>query len=115
VVGRLWTLAIDPARTADFERIAGDEALRLAQAGMGCVAVFALRETGSDRYAWLTFWVSRRALAVALQSREWAELAARFAELGASLEESRAASYETLGVFLAGERDPASGADRGRE
>jgi len=104
MVGRFWTFTIDPARASDFERLANDEALPLAQAGMGCVAVFALRGAVGGHYAWLTFWVSRRALAVALASPEWKALEKSFASLGASLEQDRATSYETVGVFLAGER-----------
>jgi hypothetical protein len=113
MVGRLWQLDVPPARAAEFEQFSSDSALPLVRGKMGCSAVFVLREGNSPRYALLAFWISRKAMAVALASSEWRLLQQSLEEFGLTTSQAEGIAYESLAFFLSGEKPEAPSAPRG--
>jgi hypothetical protein len=109
VVGALWSFEVQPLRAAEFERHANDAALPIVRGQMGCQAALVLRGSESGRYAWLMLWVSRRAMRTAVASAEWASLTQSLAPYGVSLDPDAASSYESVALFLAGEKPDAPG------
>lgn len=104
MVGRMWEFTIDPERAPGFEDFSAGVALPMVRGKMGCSAVYFLREEGSPgRYAWVTLWVSRKALVVAAASPEWEELRGRFAAFGAAFDLEHARAFDALAAFRAGE------------
>ena len=71
---------------------------------MGCSAVHVLRDAAAPgRYAWVTLWLSRKALAVAAASPEWEEARRRFAEFGVAFELEQARAFDSVASFRGGE------------
>jgi quinol monooxygenase YgiN len=104
MVGRIWEFTVDPERAAGFEEFSTSVALPMVRGKMGCSAVYVLREEAAARtYAWVTLWVSRKALQVATASPEWDELRSRFAALGVPFDLEHARPYDVLASFRAGE------------
>jgi quinol monooxygenase YgiN len=104
MVGRIWEFTVDPERAAGFEEFSTGVALPMVRGKMGCSAVYVLREEGAARkYAWVTLWVSRKALQVAAASPEWDDLRSRFAALGVPFDLEHAHAYDALASFRAGE------------
>jgi len=104
LVGRIWEFAIDPASAAAFEAFAGEWALPMVRGKMGCSAVHVLRDADvPGRYAWVTLWLSRKALVVAAASPEWEETRRRFAAFGVAFDLDRARAFDSVASFRAGE------------
>jgi len=104
VVGRIWDFSIDPPRTAEFETFAGGVALPMVRGKMGCSAVYVLRDAGvPGQYCWITFWLSRKAMFVAVSSPDWETLARGFARFGVPFDLDHARAYEAVASFRAGE------------
>src|SRR5512146_107702 len=104
MVGRVWEFAIDPARAGEVEAFAGDWALPLVSGRMGCSAVHVLRDAESPgRYAWITLWLSRKALLVAAASPDWEEARRRFSAFGAAFDLDHARAFDSVASFRAGE------------
>ena len=112
MVGRRWDLSCDGRRIAEAEDFLRQSALPLVEGQMGCAAVYAMREPETGRLTLLAFWVSRKAMRVASESREWAELSSRLADLGVTLRWEDGRAYETIATFLAGEKPEAPSAPR---
>ena len=104
MICRFWEFAVAPERAAAFEEFAGTVALPMVRGRMGCSAVYVLRDAGSaGRYAWVTLWLSRKALDVAAASPEWARLGAGLAAFGLPFDLARARAYDAIASFRAGE------------
>ena len=104
MVGRIWEIAIDPGSAPRFEAFAAEWALPMVRGKMGCSAVHVLRDADAPgRYAWVTLWLSRKALAVAAASPEWDEARRRFAAFGVAFDLDRARAFESVASFRGGE------------
>ena len=104
MIGRVWEFAVGPERVAAFEEFAGSVALPMVRGRMGCSAVYVLRDSaGAGRYAWVTLWLSRKALDVAAASPEWERVAAQLAAFGLPFDPAHARSYDAIASFRAGE------------
>lgn len=112
MVGRRWDLACGERRSGEAEDFLRQSALPLVEGQMGCAAVYALREPETGHFVLLAFWVSRKAMRVASESREWGELASRLSDFGVTLRWEEGRAYETIASFLAGEKPEAPSAPR---
>ncbi len=102
MVGRLWEVDLDPARGEEFESYAGRVALPMVRGRMGCSAVFVLRDPAGPTRGLLTFWLSRKAMAVAAASPEWAAAAQELARFGIAFDLEHARAFESVSHFFAG-------------
>ena len=107
MVARQWTVAVEGSRAAEFEAFARETALPMVRGTMGCASVMILKESGAERYTFLSVWVSRKAMQVAFLSPEWELLVARLGEFGADLKAEPPAQFETVAFFVAGETSEA--------
>jgi len=106
MVGRFWEVALDPPLDAEFERYAGSIALPMVRGRMGCSAVFVLRDAPGRNRGILTFWLSRKAMAVAASSTEWAEVGRGLARFGISFDLEHARAFESVAHFVGGAASP---------
>jgi len=106
MVGRFWEVALDPPLDAEFEDYAGGIALPMVRGRMGCSAVFVLRDASGRNRGILTFWLSRKAMAVAVSSAEWAGVARELARFGIQFDLEHARAFESVAHFFAGSGAP---------
>ncbi len=106
MVGLLWEAKLEPPLDAEFEKYAGEIALPLVRGRLGCSAVFVLRESSGTGRGILTFWISRKAMAVAAASPEWEEVRSGLARFGVDFDIGSARSFESTAHFLAGGTAP---------
>ena len=105
MVGRIWDFTIEPPRAAEFETFAGEVALPMVRGKMGCFAVYVLRDAGApEQYAWITLWLSRKAMLVAISSSDWEMLTREFARFGVAFDLNHARAYDVVASFRAGEK-----------
>lgn len=106
MIGRIWEFSVEPGRAAAFEEFTGSIALPMVRGRMGCSAVYVLRDAGSPgRYAWVTLWLSRKALEVAAASAEWTRLVADLAVFDVAFDLAHARAWDAIASFRAGETD----------
>ena len=103
MVGRLWEVQLAPPLDAEFDAYASGAALPMVRGRMGCSAVFILRAPAGGGRAILTFWLSRKAMAVAAASEEWNEVARGFERFGVAFDLDHARPFESVAHFFAGE------------
>lgn len=107
MVGRLWETHLAPPLDAEFDSYASGAALPMVRGRMGCSAVFVLRDPEGGGRAILTFWLSRKAMAVAAASEEWNDVARGFERFGVSFDLEHARPFESVSHFFAGETSDA--------
>ena len=107
MVGRLWEVDLSPPLDAEFEAYCGEIALPMVRGRMGCSAVFVLREVSGRARGILTFWLSRKAMAVAAASEEWAEVAGGLNRFGLVFDLDHARAFDAVSHFFAGDPAPA--------
>jgi hypothetical protein len=110
MVGQIWEFEIDPGRCSEFETVAGQRALPLVRGRMGCSAVFILRGASVGAYGIFTFWLSRKAMTMALASPDWGEVRTELARFGVDFDLEHARTFESVAHFLAGENPEAPSA-----
>jgi hypothetical protein len=102
MVGRLWEVDLDSPLAEEFESYAGRIALPMVRGRMGCSAVFVLRDPAGRSRGLLTFWLSRKAMAVAAASPEWAGVGRDLAKFGITFDLDHARAFESVSHFVAG-------------
>ncbi|MGH9441094.1 MAG: hypothetical protein ACRD16_02345 [Thermoanaerobaculia bacterium] len=107
MVGRFWEVELAAPLDAEFDSYAGRIALPMVRGRMGCCAIFVLRDPAGLRRAILTFWLSRKAMAVAAASSEWEEVARGLSKFGITFDLDHGRAFESTAHFFAG--DPAAG------
>lgn len=103
MVGRLWEVELTSPLDAEFDSYAGGIALPMVRGQMGCSAVFVLRDVSGRSRGILSFWLSRKAMAVAAASAEWKEVARELARFGITFDLEHARAFESVAHFFAGE------------
>jgi hypothetical protein len=106
MVGRLWETELDAPLAAEFESYAGQIALPMVRGRMGCSAVFVLRDPSGRGRGILTFWLSRKAMAVASVSSEWAGVGRELARFGITFDLEHGRAFESVSHFFAGSGVP---------
>lgn len=104
MIVRIWQTRVVPTRTADYERFAREDSLRMFRRQEGCVGVLYLVRDGAG--VTLSLWRDEDAVRALAASEDYREVVDRLERSGILAGDQSVQVYDLIGGFLSA-ADPA--------